>query len=167
MQYINAVIVIFLLAFVNASYALESDVDSVVYIDANRASYNDKTQISTYSGNVITQQGSLRITSDKLVIYLNDGKVDKMVFTGKPARFRQLSDENKKYIHGEALIGEYYPKKNQLILIEQAVVSHGRNTSSSRIITYDIKSALITAGDKTVNTKRVRSIFNTQPKSSP
>lgn len=164
MRYINAVVVIFLLAFVNISYALKSDADSVVYIDADAANFNNQTQISTYTGHVVTQQGSLHITSDKLVIYLHNGKVDKMVFSGKPARFKQLPDTGKKYIHGEALIGEYYPKKNKLVLIEQAVVSHDGNISSSRLITYHTKSALITAGDKTAGTKRVRSVFNTKPK---
>ena len=139
--------------------ALESDADQPVYIDSNTARYDDSKSISTYTGNVVTVQGSLHIESDKLVVYLKNGSVDKMVFTGKPAKFRQLPGPGKELIHGEGLTGEYYPSKNKLILIEEAVVSQGNNRSASRIITYDSKNSLIKAGEKSSDAKRVHSVF--------
>lgn len=144
--------------------ALESDSDQPVYIDSNTASYNDKKAISIYTGNVVTVQGTLHIESDKLVVYLNQGSVDKMVFTGKPAKFRQLPGPGKEMIHGEGLTGEYYPAENKLILIEEAVVSQGNNRSASRIITYDSKNSLIKAGEKTSDAKRVHSVFKPSAK---
>ena len=139
--------------------ALESDASQPVYIDSNTASYNDKKGISIYTGNVITVQGSLHIESDKLVVYLKNGDVDKMVFTGKPAKFRQLPGKGKEMIYGEGLTGEYYPSQNKLILIEEAVVSQGNTRSASRIITYDSKNSLIKAGEKSSDSKRVHSVF--------
>jgi len=144
--------------------ALESDADQPVYIDSNTASYNDAKAISIYTGDVITVQGTLHIESDRLVVYLNNGAVDKMVFTGKPAKFRQLPGKGKDMIHGEALTGEYYPAENKLILIEEAVVSQGNNRSASRIITYDSKNSIIKAGEKTSNAKRVHSVFKPSSK---
>jgi lipopolysaccharide export system protein LptA len=144
--------------------ALESDTEQPVYIDSNTATYNDKKAISIYTGNVVTVQGSLHIESDKLVVYLNNGSVDKMVFTGKPAKFRQLPGEGKEMIHGEGLTGEYYPSENKLILIEEAVVSQGNNRSASRIITYDSKNSLIKAGEKSSDSKRVHSVFKPSKK---
>ncbi len=148
--------------FINTAYALKSDADQPVYIDSNTASFNDKTQISIYTGNVITQQGTLYITSDKLVVYLKDGSIVKMVFTGKPAKFKQLPGKGKEYIHGEGLTGEYYPDQNKLILIEEAVVSQGGSRSASRRIVYDSKNALIKAGDKSSDSKRVHSVFKSK-----
>ena len=144
--------------------ALESDANQPVYIDSNTASYDDNKAISTYTGNVVTVQGTLHIESDKLVVYLKNGAVDKMVFTGKPAKFRQLPGEGKEFIHGEGLTGEYYPSKNKLILIEEAVVSQGNNRSASRIITYDSKNSLIKAGEKSSDAKRVHSVFKPSAK---
>lgn len=144
--------------------ALKSDSDKPVTIDSNTASYNNQKQISIYTGNVITIQGSLHINSDKLVVYLKNGGVDKMVFTGKPAKFRQLPAVGKDEIHGEGLTGEYYPNKNKLILIEEAVVSQGNNRSASRIITYDSKNSLIMAGQKSSDAKRVHSVFKPKKK---
>lgn len=151
-------------AFCHASYALKSDSDQPVTIDSNTASFNNKTQISIYTGNVVTQQGSLYITSDKLVVYLKKGEVDKMVFTGKPAKFKQLPRADKDYIHGKGLTGEYYPKQDTLILIEQAVVSQGENRSESHRITYNSKNSLIKAGSESSDLARVHSVFKSKTK---
>jgi lipopolysaccharide export system protein LptA len=144
--------------------ALESDADQPVHIDSNTATFNNKTGTSVYTGNVKTTQGTLHIKSDKLVVYLKDGEVSKMVFTGKPAKFRQLPGEGKEEIHGEGLTGEYYPNTNKLILIEQAVVSQGTSRSASRLIIYDSKNALIKAGEKFSDSKRVHSVFKAKAK---
>lgn len=144
--------------------ALESDADQPVHIDSNTATYNNKTGTSIYTGRVVTTQGTLHIKSDKLVVYMKDGEVNKMVFTGKPAKFKQLPGEGKEEIHGEGLTGEYFPKKNKLILIEEAVVSQGTARSASRLIIYDSKNSLIQAGEKTSDSKRVHSVFNSKPK---
>jgi lipopolysaccharide export system protein LptA len=162
MQLIKISFFTFLLVFFTAANALKSDAEQPVYIDSNTASFNDKTQISIYTGNVITRQGTLYITSDKLVVYLEKGEIMKMVFTGQPAKFKQLPGKGKEYIHGEGLTGEYYPKQDKLILIEQAVVSQGNNRSASRIITYDSKNSLIKAGDKSSSSKRVHSVFKSK-----
>jgi len=144
--------------------ALKSDSEQPVHIDSNTATYNDKTGASIYTGKVVTTQGSLRIKSDKLVVYMKGGDVDKMVFTGKPAKFRQLPAVGKEQIHGEGLTGEYYPNKNKLILIENAAVSQGDVRSASRLIVYDSKNSLIKAGEKSSDISRVHSVFGAKPK---
>ncbi|KAF3982237.1 MAG: lipopolysaccharide transport periplasmic protein LptA [Methylococcales symbiont of Hymedesmia sp. n. MRB-2018] len=159
MKLIKRTIVIYLLLFFNGAYALKSDSEQPVYIDSNTASFNDKTQLSIYTGNVITRQGSLYITSDKLVVQLKNGEVEKVVFTGRPAKFRQLPSKGKEYVHGEGLTGEYYPKQDKLILMEEAMVSQGGSRSASRVIIYDSKNSLIKAGDKSSESKRVHSVF--------
>ena len=147
-----------------SGFSLESDADQPVHIDSNTASYNDKTGTSVYTGNVVTTQGSFRIKSDKLIVYVKNGAVDKMIFTGKPAKFRQLPGKGKEPIRGQGLTGEYYPNKNKLILIEEAVVFQGTSRSASRLMVYDSKNSLIQAGEKTSDSKRVHSVFNAKPK---
>lgn len=144
--------------------ALKSDTDQPVHIDSNTASYDNGKGISIYTGNVITVQGSLHINSNKLVVYVKEGEVHKMVFTGKPVKFRQRPSEGKEEIHGEGLTGEFYPKKNRLILIEKAMVSQGNNRSASRLIIYDSESSIIKAGEHSSDQKRVHSVFKPKPK---
>lgn len=150
-----------------AVWALESDSSQPISIDSNTATYDENTQTSTYIGNVISIQGSIHVNSDKLVAYQKDGEVDKLVFTGNGnrAKFRQTPDGGGDDVTGEAFVGEYYPKKNLLILQNQAVVVQGNATYASNLIEYDLKSSLVKAGEKSSDSKRVHVIL--RPKDKP
>ncbi|MGR8981310.1 MAG: lipopolysaccharide transport periplasmic protein LptA [Gammaproteobacteria bacterium] len=154
---------LFSVLFSRALFALESDAEQPIIIDSNTATYDDKTEISIYTGNVISVQGSIKVNSDKLTVYFVNGEVDKLLFTGNPAKFKQTPKEGKEDITGEALIGEYYPKTNLLILKNNATVWQGNGTYSSDFIEYDIKTSLVKAGEKASDAKRVRVII--KPKS--
>lgn len=93
------------------AYALESDADQPIVIDSNTATYDDTTETSTYIGNVISVQGSIHVNSDKLVVYFVNGDAEKLVFTGNKAKFKQTPSEGGEDITGEALTGEFYPKR--------------------------------------------------------
>ncbi len=142
-----------------AAMALESDSKQPIYIDSNTATYNDRAQTSVYTGNVVTVQGTLKVWSDKLVVYLNNGEIKKLVATGKPARFEQIPSEGAEKITGRALIGEYYPAKNLLILKKQAEVWQGEHKTASELIRYDSRNSLVMAGEKSSDSKRVHSVF--------
>lgn len=148
-------------------YALESDSEQPITIDSNTATYDDATATSTYTGNVISIQGSLRVNSDKLVVYFVNGEADKLVFTGKPAKFRQTPNQGEEDITGESLTGEYYPKKNLLVMIEKATVWRGNGTYSSELIEYDSKNSTVKAGEKASDAKRVHVILQPKNKSEP
>jgi lipopolysaccharide export system protein LptA len=149
--------------YVAAAHALATDSEQPITIDSNTATYDDKASVSIYTGDVISIQGSIRVNSDKLVVHFVDGDAEKLVFTGNPARFKQTPSPGKEDIIGDALIGEYYPKKNLLILKEKATVKQGNGTYKSDYIEYDINTSLVKAGDTSTDSKRVR--VTLQPKS--
>jgi len=130
------------------TFALESDSKQAIMIDSNGASYDEKSQLSIYTGNVIATQGSIRVNSDKLVVHLKDGEPEKLVFTGKMAKFKQTPSQGSADITGQAETGEFYPKRNLLLLINNATVWQGSGTYSSDFIEYDIKTSLVKAGDR-------------------
>lgn len=136
--------------------ALESDADQPITIDSNSATYDEKKSLSTYYGNVISVQGSMRVNSAKLVAYLRDGDVDKLVWTGKPARFVQKPEGNKEEIKGKALTLEYYPDKALFVLIKDAVVTQGTSTYASDLINYDTRNSMVKAGQRNTDANRVR-----------
>ncbi len=111
-----------LLLVSTGAFALESDVEQPINIDANTATYDDATTTSTYTGNVIAVQGSMRVNSEKLVVYFKDGDAEKLIFTGTPAKFKQTPSAGSEDITGDAAIGEYYPKNNTLVLRNNATV---------------------------------------------
>ena len=151
----------------STAWALDSDASQPISIDSNTATYDESSETSTYTGNVISVQGSIRVNSDKLVVYLKNGEADKLVFTGNRAKFRQTPSPGAQDIVGEAMIGEYYPKKNLLVLQNQAVVTQGNATYSSNLIEYDIKSSLVKAGEKSSDSKRVHVILKPKAQNAP
>lgn len=147
--------------------ALESDSSQPIIIDSDTATYDDVKAISTYTGNVISIQGSIRVNSDKLVVYFIDGEADKLVFTGNPAKFKQTPHEGAQDITGEALIGEHYPKKNLLVLINKATVWRETGAYTSDFIEYDLKTSLVKAGEKESASKRVHVVLQPKDKAQP
>ncbi|MDD1606814.1 MAG: lipopolysaccharide transport periplasmic protein LptA [Methylococcaceae bacterium] len=164
MKQIKKYACVLLLGFFSAgTFALETDKDQPINIDSNTATYDDAAATSIYTGNVVSIQGSLRVESDKLVVYFKDGDAEKLVFTGKKAKFKQTPKEGDEDITGEALTGEYYPKKNLLVLIDEATVWQGNGTYSSNLIEYDSRNSVVKAGETASDAKRVH--VTLQPKS--
>lgn len=153
-----------LCCFGNAAYALESDPDQPITIDSNTATYDDVTATSTYTGNVISVQGSIKVNSDKLVVHFVDGDAEKLVFTGDKAKFKQTPNPGAEDITSEAFIGEYYPKKNLLILKDNATVWQGSATYKSNLIEYDSKRSIVKAGETASDAKRVNVVIKPKKK---
>lgn len=164
MNLIRFFVFVTLLGTSHLAMALKSDAEKAVYIDSNTASYDDKKEVSIYTGNVVTVQGSLHINSDTLVVHIHEGDIEKMVFTGKPTKFRQRPGEGKEELRGEALTGVYYPKKNKLVLIEKAIVSQGSKSTKSKLIIYDSRNSIIKAGEPSSDEKRVTTVFEPKAK---
>lgn len=153
-----------LLLSARMALGLESDPDQPIYIDSNNAVYDEKAQISTYTGNVVATQGSIKIDADQLVVYLKDGAITKLIATGKPSRFKQLPAVGKEEMHGEGLVNEYYPDKNLLIFMKNATVWQGDAKQSSEYIEYDTLNSLLKAGEPQSDGKRVHSVIKPKPK---
>lgn len=154
-----------LLLSARLAFGLETDSEQPVYIDSDTAVYDENTQVSTYIGNVIATQGSIKIDADKLVVYLKDGDIIKLVATGKPSKFEQLPAVGKEKMYGEGLINEFYPDKNLLIFMQNASVWQGDAKQSSDHIEYDTKNSLLKAGQGQTDGKRVHSVI--KPKAKP
>jgi len=166
MNLINSLTLIILVLLTQAAWALENDSEQPINIDSNTATYDEKSETSTYTGNVVATQGSIRIDADQLVVYLKDGNVIKMISTGKPSRFKQLPAVGKEEMHGEGLINEFYPEKNLLIFKQNASVWQGDAKQSDDYIEYDTKNSLLKAGAPNNDGKQVHSVIKPKPKTA-
>ena len=144
--------------------ALETDAEQPITIDSNTATYDDHTATSTYTGNVVSVQGSIVVHSDKLVVYFVNGDAEKLVFTGNKAKFKQTPNAGAKDITGESFIGHYFPKANQLVLMDAATVWKDDGIYASDLIEYNTKTSLVNAGEKSTDTKRVHVILKPKAK---
>ncbi len=141
--------------------ALESDTSQPISIESNAGFYDDKKGLNVYTGEVVVIQGSMRLEADKIVVYLEDRAIQKMVATGAPVKFQQTPEEGKEDVHGNSLIAEYYPETEVLIMMQEAVLWQGENSTASEKIVYDRISEVLKAGDGKPTT-RVRVVL--QPK---
>ncbi|MGR9105782.1 MAG: lipopolysaccharide transport periplasmic protein LptA [Gammaproteobacteria bacterium] len=156
-MHVKAISVLALLfAFTAPVWSLESDSRQPIYIEADGATYDDKTGVSVYTGEVQVTQGSMLLNSDKLVVYTKDRKPYKFVATGDPVTFKQTPKPGDEDIHGRSLTAEYYTETEMLVMIEQAVVWQGKDTYASERIEYDRKHAIVKAGQASSSGKRVR-----------
>lgn len=144
-------------------YALESDTKQPVTIESDSGFYDDRKGLSTYTGKVVIVQGTMRLDADKVVVYLQDREIKKMIATGTPVKFQQTPEAGKEDVHGNSLIIEYYPETELLIMMQKAVIWQGGNSTASERIEYDRASEVVKAGQVGSSSKRVHVIL--QPKS--
>ena len=135
-----------LLALSMPAMALESDKDQPIEIEADTGELDDVKNISIYRGNVITIQGTIRMTGDKMTVYYTeDDEMDYMIMEGRPATYKQLPDDSSVYDYAEALTMEYYEQKEYVILIEEALVTQEGLRFSGDRIEYDTKLSQVKA----------------------
>ncbi|WP_370692252.1 lipopolysaccharide transport periplasmic protein LptA [Moraxella sp. ZY210820] len=92
-----------LLATTSTVFAIPSDRNQQITLSADRATYNDKTGVTTYSGNVVIQQGTLKVQADSIVAHLNAKReISSITATGRPAKFQQQIHVEKGIAQGQA-----------------------------------------------------------------
>ena len=127
-------------------FALDSDRKQTINVEADKASIDKKAGSSRYSGNVIVQQGSMRITADLLIVNTLNGKLTRMVAEGKPVNFQQQTESGNKNVKAVAGKMTFQADKNIIVFEQEAALSQGANKFSSNRITYNIDKDMVDAG---------------------
>ena len=133
------------LLFTVSVWALSTDKDQPIEIEADSADLDDAKGVTIYRGNVVLTQGSVRMTGDTMTVYFTDAELDTVIMEGKPARYRQLPDNSKIYDEAEALRMEYYEFKNLIVLIDKASFKQEGLSFSGNRIEYDTEHSRIKA----------------------
>lgn len=139
---------------VQYAWSLPDDAQQKSEIVADYNVFDFKTRTTTFYGNVIFQQGSLKINADKLIYYgkfesENPDDTDRIIATGKPARFQQTPKVNMPPVKAVANKLEYAVKAETLFLIDNAALDQDGSSLSGNRIEYDVKEAVVKArGDK-------------------
>ena len=83
--------------------AIPADRNQAISLVADRATYNEKTGVTTYTGNVVIEQGTMKLQAASIVANLNkDRGISSITATGSPAKFQQQVDANKPLSRGQA-----------------------------------------------------------------
>jgi len=154
-------ILLCLLATLSPSlWALSSDSDQSISVEADNLEIRENDNISIYQGNVTLVQGSVRFEADKLIIHFNaDNELVLMEMTGLPVKFRQLDDDNQE-MQGEARRMNYNQSESLLEMFENARFSRSKDVIESDLIRINTDDNSIEAGSN--SKQRVKMLI--QPK---
>ncbi len=145
------------------SWALSSDRDQPMLIEADRAELDDARGISIYRGNVKVTQGTLILTGDVMTVHNKGNDVDKVIMEGQPATYKQRPDNKDKDVRAKALHMEYFTNPEKIILTGQAEVEQeGGDVLRSERIEYDVPTDKVNAGTDQPD-ERVRIIIQPRP----
>lgn len=126
-------------------WALSTDSEQPIEIEADFAELDDEEGTTVYIGNVIVIQGSIRMTGDRLrVNFTPERDLKDAYLEGRLATFKQTPDGNQEDVEGEAILIEYHALESMLYLIEKAKVTQGERLTQGHRINYDTERSIVT-----------------------
>lgn len=149
------------------SFALPSDREQPINIEADHAQLDDEAGVTQYKGNAILTQGTLKITGDIITFYYDaDKQITKAVAQGNLATYKQIQKPGEEPVRARALQMEYYAKSQKIYLLGKGHVWQAGDEFSGNKIEYDIEknivnanSAPITVGNETQKAERIHIII--------
>lgn len=133
-----------LLCAASACFALSTDFEQPIEIEADFAELDDEEGTTVYIGNVVVVQGSIRMTGDRLRVNFTPTRDLKDAYLeGRLATFKQTPDAGED-IEGEAITIEYHALENMIYLIEKAKVTQGQRLTQGHRINYDTERSIVT-----------------------
>lgn len=164
---------LFGLLFSQSLMAERADRNKPVYLEADRATVEDvnrkeASRVSTFIGNVVLTQGTMRITANKVIMKEDLNGFRYATAIGDLVTFRQKRDGLDEYVEGWSERVEYDSKTDKIELFRQARLKRGSDEVQGDYISYDMNSEffkVISSKERGVETgpdKRVR--ITIQPK---
>lgn len=148
-----------------AVYALSSDQQQAIQIEADRLDVDEQKGVSTYSGAVEYKQGSIALQADKLMVEVAaDGRLKKIVAEGKPATFQQTLERDKQILRGQAKAVEFFADQQYMILIGDARIRHCGDEFAGNRLEYWSDKELVKASKNAEGKERVQVVL--QPRIS-
>ena len=125
--------------------ALESDRRQPVDIRAGEVTIDEQKGFSEYTGNVVLTQGSLKVTGDRLRVYLQRDRLQRIEVEGRPATLVQTPAIDQPPVHATAGRMEYDVAARTIRLDREAEVRQGPNRFRGEHLLYDIAAARVKA----------------------
>ena len=135
-----------------SSFALPSDRNQQLSLVADRATYNDKTGVTTYTGNVVIEQGTMKLKADSIIATLNAKKeIQTITAKGQLAKFQQQIDTNKGLARGEAQTIVYNAETGILTLTGKAYLYQGGSSIRGNSLKYSMNKCDVDAQGSSAN----------------
>ena len=140
-------------------HGFTEDEGQTIIIESDIAERNETTGLTQYSGNVIIRQGSLRVDANKVEVFYQDNRVDRILCYGNPANYQQKTQTGDQ-VSASAETIEYHPADKIVKLKTDASLSRNGTSIKGDSINYDIVSETWRAkGDNESTQKRIQLVI--------
>ena len=126
------------------AFALKSDNQQPIQIEADQGVLDQANQTTTFSGNVIIKQGTLNINATTVTVSRNDKGEQTMKANGSPVRFSQTLDDNKGVVKGRGNQVDYASATGVVVLTGNARIERGGDVAEGAVITYNTRTEVYT-----------------------
>lgn len=134
-----ALLVATLAAAASNAWAEKGDREKEIVVGADRLTADDANRTSTFDGNVVVTQGTMRMTAGKVVVREDAQRHKFYVASGSPVTFRQKRDKVDEWVEGTADRAEFDDRNDVLKLYNKARVKSNQNEITGDFISYDMK----------------------------
>ena len=121
------------------AWAEKGDREKEIVVGADRLTADDANRTSTFEGNVVVTQGTMRMTAAKVTVKEDTQRHKVYVANGSPVTFRQKRDKVDEWVEGYAERAEFDDRNDVLKLYENARVRSNQNEITGDFISYDMK----------------------------
>lgn len=129
-----------------SAFALPSDRQQPISLVADRATFNESMGVTTYSGNVIIEQGTMKLQAASIVANLNAKKeISLITAIGAPAHFQQKVDSAKGLAKGQAQNILYNAETGILTLSGNALLQQDGASIRGNTLKYSMNKGDIEA----------------------
>lgn len=155
-----------------AGVAERADREKEIVVGADKLVADDANRTSTFEGNVVVTQGTMRITAAKVTVREDKDRFKYYVAQGAPVTFRQKRDKVDEWIEGFAERAEFDDRNDVLKLFSRARVKSSQNEITGDFISYDMRRELAEVtgappGQKAPADSRVKVIIQPPKKAAP
>lgn len=145
-RYLCVLPTVMLLALPLYGHALPSDANQPIKLLADKATYSERTGVTSYSGNVIITQGTLRLTADDITVNLSQQRsINSAVATGRPATMQQIVTKEKGLAKGQANKIDYNAVTGIITLTGNAKLDQNGASFAGNVIRYSLKAGDVEA----------------------
>lgn len=148
MRHKNRQLISLLLAslFTLPAFALESDATEEITIQSDRAELDRKAGTAIYIGDVILEQGTLKITAERMTLFSNEQReLTKAVAIGQPAHFQQQMEGEKGLTKAQGNTITYLTTNKHVTLQDNAILEQEGNVFTGKTIIYNMISESVSA----------------------
>jgi lipopolysaccharide export system protein LptA len=150
--------------------AERADREKEIVVGADRLLGDDVNRTSTFEGNVVVTQGTMRMTANKVTVKEDPERHKYYIAYGAPVTFRQKRDNVDEWVEGYAERAEFDDRNEVLKLFNHARVKQNTNEITGDFISYDMRQGVVEVsaapGKSPTEASRVKGVL-LPPKKSP